>query len=103
MPPRLLLDTHILVRWLFESRKLSRMQLRLLEAAARRGEALALSAVTLFEIAMLVDADRLVLKVTLGKLFHGLHANPVVRVLPVTFEVAVEARLCEFCAIPRTV
>lgn len=90
MPPRLLLDTHILIRWLFESRRLSRTQLHVLEAAVRRGEPLAVSAITCFEIALLVDSERLALKAGVAEFLKSVHANPVFRVLPVSFEIAVE-------------
>ncbi|MBZ5621995.1 MAG: hypothetical protein LAQ69_25200 [Acidobacteriia bacterium] len=49
----LLLDTHVLVRWLVEPKRLSRDQVRALRSAVRRGEPLTLSAITLIEIALL--------------------------------------------------
>jgi PIN domain nuclease of toxin-antitoxin system len=88
--PRLLLDTHVLIRWLIEARKLSRTQRRVLEAAARRGEPVALSAVSLFEIAVLASGVRPLLRVPLDEFFRDLNANPVFRVLPLTWEAAVE-------------
>jgi PIN domain nuclease of toxin-antitoxin system len=89
--PRLLLDTHILVRWLIEARKLSRTQLRVLEAAVRRGEPLALGAISLLEIAVLASGQNPALKVSLHELFQDLNSNPVFRILPLTCEVALEA------------
>jgi PIN domain nuclease of toxin-antitoxin system len=47
MNPRLLVDTHILVQWLADPKRLTREQGRALEAAMRRGEPVALSAITL--------------------------------------------------------
>jgi PIN domain nuclease of toxin-antitoxin system len=41
------LDTHVLIRWLSETRKLSRPQLRALESAVRRGEPVALDVASL--------------------------------------------------------
>ena len=90
MLPRLLLDTHVLIRWLSETRKLSRPQLRALESAARRGEPVALSAISLLEIAVLVSGDRLALKVPLDELFQSLNSNPAFRILPLTYEVALD-------------
>lgn len=52
MNARYLLDTHIAVWWLTEPRKLSREQARILREAVRRQEQLALSAISLFEIAV---------------------------------------------------
>ena len=88
--PRLLLDTHILIRWLFESGKLSRIQLRVLETAVRRGEPVALSAISLLEIAVLTSGEKPPLKVSLEELFQDLSSNPAFRVLPLTYEVALE-------------
>lgn len=63
MLPRLLLDTHVVVRWLIESKKLSRQQLRALEGAVRRGEPVALSVISLLEIAVLAGEGKLELPV----------------------------------------
>ena len=90
MLPRLLLDTHIVVRWLTNAKKLSREQVRVLEASVRRGEPIALSAITLLEIAVLGSAGRLGLKVPLEELFEDLQ-SPVFQIVPLTCEVAAEA------------
>lgn len=88
MLPRLLLDTHILVRWLIEAKKLSREQLRLLEAAVKRNEPVAISAVTLLEISILASAQ--IIKVSLPDFLASIAGNPVFRILPLSFEVAAE-------------
>ena len=91
MRPRLLLDTHILARWFFESRKLSKTQLRAIETAMGRGERLAYSAMSLLEIALLVKGDRLVLTAPLDEFFRDLNADPAFCLLQLTYEVAVDA------------
>ena len=88
--PRLLLDTHVVIRWLIAAKKLSREQFRELEAAVNRTEPVALSAITLLEIAVLVSEEKLRLQVSLGEFFLELRANPVFRVLPLTHEIALE-------------
>jgi len=88
--PRLLLDTHVLIRWLGERRKLSRSQLRALESAVRRGEPVALSAVSLLEIAVLASGEKPGLKVSLDEFFQTLNSNPAFRILPLTYEVALD-------------
>jgi PIN domain nuclease of toxin-antitoxin system len=88
MLPRLLLDTHIVVRWLFDPKRLSREQAKTLERAVQRTEPVALSAMTLLEIAMLVSEGRLALKMSLDEFFSILQSNPVFRILPLTYEVA---------------
>ena len=90
MVPRFLLDTHVAVRWLIEARRLSREQIRVLEGAVRRTEPVALSAISLLEIAVLTSAGKLRLKVTLDEFFDELQGNPAFRVLPLTYEVASE-------------
>jgi PIN domain nuclease of toxin-antitoxin system len=91
--PRLLLDTHVVIRWLFEAGKLSRTQLRALESAVRRGEPVAISAISLLEIAVLASGGRPGLKVALDEVFQVLNSNPVFRVLPLTYEVALDVGL----------
>ena len=93
MQPRLLLDTHVLVRWLFEAKRLSREQSKLLEAAVNRTEPVAFSAVSLLEVAVLMAAGRLRLGVGLDVFFDDLRANPVFRMLPLDYDVAAEAAL----------
>jgi PIN domain nuclease of toxin-antitoxin system len=66
------------------------MQLRTLESAVQRGEPVALSAVSLLEIAILGSGERPPFKVALGEFFQDLSTNPVFRVLPLTYEVALE-------------
>jgi PIN domain nuclease of toxin-antitoxin system len=84
------LDTHVLIRWLAERRKLSRPQLRALESATRRGEPVALSAISLLEIAVLASGEKPGLKVSLDDFFQDLNSNPAFRILPLTYEVALE-------------
>jgi PIN domain nuclease of toxin-antitoxin system len=87
------LDTHVLIRWLFEAGKLSRTQLRALESAVRRGEPLAISAISLLEITVLASGGRPGLKVSLDEVFQVLNSNPVFRILPLTYEVALDVAL----------
>ena len=86
----MLLDTHVLIRWLFDAGELSRSQLRALESAVRRGEPVALSAISLLEIAVLASRERPALKAPLDELFQDLNSNPAFRVLPLTYEVALD-------------
>jgi len=90
--PRLLLDTHIVVRWLTNPKKLSREQVRVLEAVVRRAEPVALSAMSLLEITVLGSAGKLGIKVPLDELFEDLEA-PLFQILPITHEVAAEVAL----------
>lgn len=80
----------MLVRWLATPKRLSRDQIRLLRAAARRGEPLAFSAVTLLEIAVLFGEGGTRLRVPVQELFAALDASGGFRVLPLDVEVAAE-------------
>ena len=91
LQPRLLLDTHVLLRWLIDAKRLSRTQLRTLEAAAEKGEPVAFSAISLLEIAVLASGEKPQLKIPLDEFFQDLNSNPIFRVLPLTHEVAREA------------
>jgi PIN domain nuclease of toxin-antitoxin system len=91
LPPRPLLDTHIVVRWLDNSKKLTRTQLRGLASAVRKRERLAFSAVSLLEIAILERERKILVSTSLEKFFADLRANPEFEVLPLTFEIALDA------------
>lgn len=90
MRPRFLLDTHILVRWLVEPKKLSQEQRRAIERAEQEGEPVAFSAVSLTELAVLASSEKPKLNVRLGEFFGELQANPFFQMLPITFEIAAE-------------
>ena len=91
MAPGLLLDTHILINWLFQPKRLSREQRRVIEAAASKSETLTIAATTLLEVAILVTDGDLVLKSTLAEFLHWLEDNPAIHILPLSASVAIEA------------
>jgi PIN domain nuclease of toxin-antitoxin system len=66
------------------------MQYRTLEAAVARGEPLALRAVSLIEIAVLASGEKPSFRVRLDEFFQHLNADPVFRVLPLTYGIALE-------------
>jgi PIN domain nuclease of toxin-antitoxin system len=88
--PRFLLDTHIVVRWLSDPRKLSREQTRVLDDAVRRGECVAVSAISLLELALLGEGRQRI-RTGLNELFQQLETNPAFRILPLTIDIAQEA------------
>ena len=81
MESPLLLDTHILVRWLYEPRRLSREQRRVLENAEKQGDFLRLSAISLLEIATM-NEGKLRLSFKIEDILNELDSNPVFRILP---------------------
>jgi PIN domain nuclease of toxin-antitoxin system len=90
LTPRVLLDTHILVRWLADPKRLSRGQTRILDEVVRRRETVGISAITLLEVALLSSDGRLRMKLTADEVFNELEASPVFRILPLTVDVAKE-------------
>ena len=89
MASQLLLDTHIVVRWLNEPSRLSREQRRLVENAEKQGDFLNISAMSLLEIATMNEGkQRLSFKVE--DLLDELDSNPIFRILPITTEIARE-------------
>jgi PIN domain nuclease of toxin-antitoxin system len=88
--PRLLLDTHVIIRWMRESKKLSGQQARALEEAVRRAEQVTLSSMSLLETAVLASQGSVRLKTSLDEFFEDLRTNPIFQVLPLTYEIAAE-------------
>ena len=88
MKPRYLLDTHIVIRWVSEPRKLSRAHYRILETSVSRSEPVGLSAVSLLEVAALAESGRI--RASLPEIFDFLQAEPVFEILPITYEIASE-------------
>ncbi len=90
MTPKFLLDTHVVVRWLSSPRKLSSDQIRVIREAVRQGEAVAVSAYSLVEIAMLAQRSR-PLAGTVRGILNEVEANPLFHLLPITFPIASDA------------
>lgn len=100
MTPRVLLDTHILVRWLADPKRLSRGQVRTLDEVVRRRETVGISAITLLEVTLLSSDGRLRMKLTADEVFNELEASPVFRILPLTVDVAKEVSSLSFLRDP---
>jgi PIN domain nuclease of toxin-antitoxin system len=77
----------VLVRWLIEPGKLSRDQLRVIGGAVRRGKPLALSAITLLEIAVIPGAR---LRASLPEILGALEPGGDFCIVPIDLEVARE-------------
>ncbi len=80
-----------LIRWMAESKKLSKNQFRALEPAVHLRQPVAISAITLIEIALLFTGGSLRIKTAApAGLFDELSANPTFQILPLSFEIAEE-------------
>ena len=91
MTLRFLVDTHVAIRWVSGPKKLSREQTRVRDEAVKRREPVALSAITLLEIAALSGSSRL--RGSAVDILDVLNADPLFQVLPMTFEIATEVAL----------
>lgn len=92
-PPRLLLDTNALLRFVGEPKRLSTQQSRALRRAVQRMEPIGLSPISLLEIAVLHSLGRIRLKGTLAEFFEEVRSGPEIQVLPITEEIALEVAL----------
>jgi PIN domain nuclease of toxin-antitoxin system len=88
MLPRFLLDTHIVVRWLSDPKRLTREQTRVLERAAHQSSHVGVSAITLLEVAALFAGGRI--QGSMAALFDRLQSDPIFVLLPITIDIATE-------------
>ena len=96
MASRFLLDTHVVVRWLAEPKKLSREQARVLREAVRSSEPVSVSAVSLLEIAVLLSSGRHRIRASIDDLLAEIEENPIFDVLPLTTTIAAEVAAIGF-------
>ncbi len=88
---RFLLDTHVVVRWLSEPQRLSQEQRRVLRELVRHGESVAISAISLLEIANLfATRGKLRIEARLNEIFRAIEEHPIIRILPITIDIASE-------------
>lgn len=86
-----LLDTHVLVWWLAGDRKLRREHTRVLERSERTGTPVGISAITLWEIAKLVEHGRIALDRAVDEALSEIEASPVISIVPINARIAVES------------
>ena len=78
----------MLVRWLYEPRKLSRKQVRIIRNAEENAEPLAVSAITLFELVGVLESGRV--KAKIQDILDQLGADSRFQILPMTIDIASE-------------
>ena len=87
----ILLDTHILVWWRLDSKLLSRSQARKLQDLENRQEPAAISAITLWEIAMLSACGRIEIAEPAEVWLGEIEGHPLIEVLSLTARIAAES------------
>ena len=87
----ILLDTHTLVWWLSDPRRVPAKARRLIDGAAREKGTLAVSSISVWEIAMLVEHRRLELSVSVDTWLAHVEALPFLTFVPVDNRITVRA------------
>lgn len=85
-----LLDTHVVVWWLSNSRQLSKEQRRVLGSIDQKGGRVQVSAVTLLEIAILYGVGNRKHQEKAQEMIQFLEDHPLVEIVPFTPQVAVD-------------
>jgi PIN domain nuclease of toxin-antitoxin system len=88
---RYLADTHILIRWLADPRRLSKEQGRILENLVLYQEPIGVSAISLVELASISQEPSRVSKFNLEKVLSVLETQDIFTILPLTRAIAREA------------
>jgi PIN domain nuclease of toxin-antitoxin system len=86
-----LLDTHVVVRWYLDSPRLSKAHRKILVQAETRKTRLFVSAISIWEIAKLVETGKLELMRSLDECLSEIEANALIEVLPLTARIAAES------------
>src|SRR5579871_5321963 len=89
--PEALLDTHILVWARLDPSALSQRQRALLADIEARESRVAISAITLWEIAMMTSKKNLKIKASLPAFLNEIENSPWIQVLPLNAAVAAES------------
>lgn len=86
-----MLDTHALVWWVSTPRRIPARARRLIDEAVSAGDAIAVSSISIWEVAMLVEHRRLELRIPVDAWIAGVEALPFLQFIPVDNRVALRA------------
>ncbi len=84
----IVLDTHALVWWVSAPARIPARARRLIDRAAGTGEPIAVSSISIWEVAMLVERGRLVLRVPLDAWIANVESVPFLQFIPVDNRIA---------------
>jgi PIN domain nuclease of toxin-antitoxin system len=87
----IVLDTHILVWWISDDKKLSATAKKAIMDALDNGDELLVSSITAWELAMLVSKGRLSLNMDIDSWLHHISTIEQLRFVPVNNKVVVES------------
>ena len=86
-----LLDTHILVWWLLDVPRLSKVQARTLDDLQQTNQPAGLSAISLREMAFMIQRGRVSVDASLDAWLESINSHPLLTILPLTAEIAAES------------
>ena len=86
-----LLDTHVLLWWYQNGPELSEEYAAILDSTEEQGEVLALSVMSMWEIAKLVQLQRIEVSFALDSWFRDLEDDPQIEVLGLNGEIILES------------
>jgi PIN domain nuclease of toxin-antitoxin system len=86
-----LLDTHILVWWLLDMPRLSKLQTGVLVELVQTNQPAALSAISLRETAFMIQRGRMEVDASLSAWLDSIESHPLLTILPLTATVAAES------------
>ncbi len=86
-----LLDTHILIWWRQDFQRLSKAQGQVLESLEEKELSAALSAISLRELAKMIQQRRIEVDMPLQGWLENVAAHPLLTILPITAEIAAES------------
>lgn len=90
-PGVIVLDTHALIWWVTGDSRLSTAARTVLDAASQDGGEVLVSAISAWEIAMLVQRDRLALAMDLEEWLRAVESIEGVTVVPISVSLAVQS------------
>jgi len=86
-----LLDTHILVWWLLDVQRLSKVQVNTLVELQRTNQPAGLSSLSLREMAFMVKRGRIDVDASLDAWLDSIDSHPLLTILPLTAKIAAES------------
>ncbi|HUJ51380.1 MAG TPA: type II toxin-antitoxin system VapC family toxin [Bryobacteraceae bacterium] len=86
-----LLDTHILVWWRQDFKRLSKTQAQLLTNLEEKGQVAALSAISLRELAKMIQQRRIEVDMPLEPWLADVASHPLLTLLPISPRIAAES------------
>lgn len=86
-----ILDTHILLWWYLDSPRLSKKHLAILDTAEKNNESMAISIMSLWEIAKLVELKKIEPYFSLDHWFSQLEKDPMFEILLINSKIVLES------------